>query len=179
MSLTRTERTDLVTLARRRSRVAKDDAKARAAAMKAEVEEALAREFKAEDDRWKKEVEAARIEVEKVQKLVTEKLIQEGVPKAFHPSLMIGWSYRGENSLNERRVELRRVATTRIDEKLKTAIAEIERATVQVETDLLLATSTETARKYLMSLPSSDELLPNEATPVIVAELMAGKNGGA
>lgn len=171
MSLTRTERTDLVTLARRRARVATNDAKARAALLKAEVEEALAREFSTQDERWKVEVEAAQLEVEKVQAKITADLVAEGVPKEFHPHLGMRWSARGSNSTNERRIELRRVAVSRIDETLKRAIAEIDRSIVEVETDLLLVTSSEVAREFLLGLPSAESLLPETTAPAVIAEL--------
>lgn len=174
MSLTRTERNDLVTLARRRARVATNDAKARAATLKAEIEESLAREFSSQDQRWKAEVAAAQVEINKVRAKIVEHLTAEGVPEQFHPYISLGWSPRGENSVNERCVELRKVATARIDEMLKLAVAEIERSTVTVETDLLLATSSETAREYLMGLPTSEALLPDAAAPAVVAELMGG-----
>lgn len=174
MSMTRTERNDLITLARRRARVATNDAKARAASLKAEVEEALAREFSAQDARWKVEVEAARAEIQKVQQRISEKLTEEGVPQDFHPFVSLGWSSRGSNSLNERRVELRRVATSRIDEMLKKAVAEIDRSTVSVETDLLAITSSDEAREHLMGLPTPEALLPDAVAPAVVAELTGG-----
>lgn len=176
MTLSRTERNDLVTLARRRARVAVNDAKARAAEMKAEVEEALAREFSSQDERWKHEIDAAWEQIQEVQAMISAKLSTEGVPDQFHPRVSLGWVSRGENVVNERRVELRRVATSRIDEMLKRATAEIERSTVEVETDLLLANSSEAAQHVLKTLPTPEALLPGSTAPSVVAELLGGES---
>jgi hypothetical protein len=57
---------------------------------------------------------------------IDEECERLGIPKQFRPGIAIGWRSHGENAVRERRVELRRVAQTRIAAIEKSARQEIE-----------------------------------------------------
>ena len=172
--MTRTERNDLISLARRRARVAKQDAKVRAATLTAKVEEQLSAVFKSEDDRWNDARRRVQAEVEAMNQRIAAQLLAEGLPERLHPRAEMGWSGRGENARASRRAELRLLAKARINEQLQTAVAEIERSTVQLEADMLAVTSGAEARNYLLGLPSAEALLPSTVAETTVAELTGG-----
>jgi hypothetical protein len=175
--MTRTARLDLVSLARRRARVAKQDAQAAAASMKAKVEEQLAATWDSQDERWRDARESAQAEINALNERIHTRLVAEGLPERFHPRAGLAWSSRGESAEAARRVELRRLAAARIDQRLKSAIADIDRAVVTIEADLLAVTSGEEARAYLLTMPSAAELLPQTVVDQVAAELLSGEAG--
>lgn len=171
--MSRTERNDLIGLARRRARVAKQDVEALAKAQIAEVEEQLAATFAADDVRWKDAIERTQKAVDELNQRISAELASEGLPKRFHPAAGVAWRQRGESSEPARRGELRRLARARIDEKLARSKADIDRAVVRVEADLLAVTTGDEAKEYLLGMPSADELLPKGFAAAVVAELLS------
>jgi hypothetical protein len=163
--MSRQDRAELKEAAKLKARVAKHRVAQLKADRIADFEELLATEFDPLDERWEDVVtEANRAIHEAIQKVnarIDEQL--PDVPKRYRPSVHggMGFMRRGENWLNERRVELRRVATTRYDEMAKHAIAEIEAKVAAVQIDLIeRGLSTAEAREYLASIPEPQELIP-------------------
>jgi len=63
--------------------------------------------------------------------------------------------------LAERRAELRRVAKTEVDRRLKTAQAAIKRASVETQERIVVSgLSSEAARAMLAAMPTPQQLLP-------------------
>ena len=87
----------------------------------------------------------------------------------------MGWSPRGENQLENRRKELRRVAETQAEAQEKTALAQIEYWSVQ-EQRQLLATGLESteARAFLDRRPKLEALMP--ALQLVDIERKANQN---
>jgi transketolase len=139
--MTRQERTDLITAAKLRARTAKAHTAKLKAERLADFEEQLATEYDPLDERWAEAVKeasaAAKASEEKINARIAEQL--PDVPERFRPSVQcdMAWRARGENFLNERRVELRRVATTRLDQLAKKALAAIEERTNELQIHLL------------------------------------------
>jgi hypothetical protein len=83
------------------------------------------------------------------------------VPERFAPSAMVGWMSRGQNASRERRAELRKVATTRIAADAKRAKVEIERASVELQGELVAGgLSSNDAKAFLARMPTAEALLP-------------------
>ncbi|RFA14237.1 hypothetical protein B7R21_06465 [Subtercola boreus] len=159
--MTRTERSDLAGLTRKRATVAKNQARQRAAELTAETEEQLSRVFAAEDVRWQAAIAKAKIALDAANTKIREELGAEGVPDNLLPSLTLGWRGRGESLDPHRRGELRTLARARIDAHLKTALATIEKSSVDVQTQLLAAgLTTGAAQAFLTAMPTPEELLP-------------------
>ena len=89
---------------------------------------------------------------------------------------MHGWYGRGENSTAERRVELRKVATTRIDALAKAAKTHIERRSVEIQTELLAGRlTTDAAQAFLAAMPTADQLMPVLDLGAIQRQIHAGE----
>ena len=84
------------------------------------------------------------------------------------PSLSVqSWWGRGENAIRSRRVELTRVAHSRIDQLQKESTLGLERRSAEIQTKIVAAAlESEAERIFLESMPSAEQLLP----PVTVEE---------
>jgi len=90
-----------------------------------------------------------------------ERLRDLGIPPEWAPGITCGWYGRGDNALAERRAELRRVAKTEVDRRLKTAQAAIKRASVETQERIVVSgLSSEAARAMLAAMPTPQQLLP-------------------
>lgn len=160
--LTTRERTNLSALVRKREKVAKTDAKQRAAELMANVEANLAARFKANNELWA----AVTIEAQKAVDVADREIMricrEIGVPEEFRPSLVLSWYSRGENADRERRAELRKAASTRITAMELAARTEIERRSLEAQTALLAGgLTTDAARAVLAALPTAESLMPS------------------
>jgi hypothetical protein len=79
----------------------------------------------------------------------------------------MGWYGGGENASRERRVELRKVAMTRIEAIGTRARAEINRASAEMQTELLTIGMSSEAKALLDRMPSASALMP----PLVVEEI--------
>jgi len=160
--MTNTELMKLVRILKLRTGVAKGDIDAVAAARKAHVEDQLAREFSAADERWKRIIADAQRHVDEAHEQIDKMMEAAGVPQQFRPRLHLGWSTRGENGDPQRRAELRKVAYTRIEADAQAAKASILRAQAENEADLLSGgiTSAE-GNARLAALPTPEQLIPS------------------
>jgi hypothetical protein len=160
-ALSRSEREDLLRVARLRLKVAKTAASQRAAELLAEFERLLAAEYSFDqDDTWREAKKQADATVVEAQAIIAERCRELGIPARFAPGLNCYWHGRGENGSKDRRNELRKVATTRIAAIEKAAIAEIERQGAEIQTRLLAIGMSEEAAGLLESMPSAAELMP-------------------
>jgi hypothetical protein len=160
--ITKAERADLLKVVRARERVAKSATSSRAADIKADFERQLAMIYKPEDDPiWKKLHQEADQIAQQCQAQVEQRCRKLGIPGWAAPGLHLSWYERGENASAKRRVELRRVAYSRIEAIEKTAKAEIERASVEIQTQLIAdGLLTSAAKTFLEQIPSAENLMP-------------------
>jgi hypothetical protein len=153
----------VLVLVRQGERVAKTDAAEYAATLLADFEAKLAAVYYPSDHpAWKTARKAADRAVAEANAAVAEVCRELGIPKAFAPGISAGWCSRGANASNERRSELRRVAKTEIEARVKRAQAAIARASVGAQERIIAAGLTsEAARALLAELPTPQQLLPN------------------
>ena len=159
--MTKGDREELKSLARQRARVEKAGVEARAAAMRAEVEEQLSAIFKATDEDWAHITAAASQAVKEADAQVAEICRQRGIPEDFRPRLDVQWWGRGANAEKSRRAELRKLAEREIEAQGKAAKLAIDRATLEVQTQLATAAlTTDAARAFLEGIPTLPQLMP-------------------
>jgi hypothetical protein len=157
------DRSDLAKLIRQRERVAKSDAKSRAARLKADAEMEMNTIFSAEDALWSDLVGLAQKGMEEINKQLAERAREVGLPKQVgSPRLGLRWGVADSSYLDrERRAEIRLMVNTRIADIEASAKAEIERRSLDAQTEILAGGLTsEAARAVLASLPSVEALMP-------------------
>jgi hypothetical protein len=161
--ISKIERQDLVRLIRQRERVLRSAAKHRSAELIADFENELGSEFAFDDDAvWAEAKRAAEAEVEKANRKIEGRCRELGIPPRFSPALHLQWTHRGcDNAIEQRRRELRRVATAKIQASEGKAIVEIEMACLQAQAELTVSSlTTEAARAFLENLPEVEALMP-------------------
>ncbi|NTF35533.1 hypothetical protein [Agrobacterium rubi] len=160
--MTRSDRETLVKIARQRERLAKGDAKARAAQLMADFEKQLDTRYRYDDNEvWSAAVEAAKVALKAAQEEVGRECARLGIPAAFAPSLNMGWASAGRQASKEERAEMRRIATKSVEAMLKTASTAIERRSVETQEQIMVGgLSSEEARQFLESMPTAENLMP-------------------
>lgn len=173
--MTKTEREELKLLARERARVAKHDAQRRTADLKAMVEVQIADAYSYNNDEtWNEVVKATREIVARAQTEVGEACENIGVPAGMQPMLTFDWQSRGPFQVAGAQQNLRRLANKRIEAQERAAIAEIDRAALEIQTNLVRAGLTsDTALDFLSAMPSVADLMP----AVTLDELEQPRNG--
>jgi hypothetical protein len=160
--MTSRERGELAKLIRHQERVLKSTAKQRSAELLAEFEQQIAAKYSFDDDdTWREAYAAAEAEIKRANERVAKRCRELGIPKAFAPSIDVHWYERGENMVNARRVELRKVAVTRIAALERTAITKIETMALEAHTEVIKdGIETQAARAFLDAMPPLDTLMP-------------------
>ncbi len=160
--MTKAERNDLLSIGRKRERVALDDADVRAAQLKTDFENHLSAIYSWDQHEKWAEVYAKAKEIERHGNSVVAEACRElGIPPQFAPSMTIGWRSRGENASASRRAELRRAAYAQIDEWCKTAKHVIRKRSAETQTNLLArGLTTAEAHLFLSAMPTPEELMP-------------------
>lgn len=170
-ALTTRERQDLGALIRRHEKLAKTAATQRAAELLADFERQLDTQYGFDsDETWRDAHTAATKAVQAAQEVVAARCAELGIPKAFAPTISgVSWFGRGQNAIKERRAELRRIATTRIDALRKAAVTQIEAESVRLQTEVVTTSLTsDHARAFLDRLPVIEQLMrPLEAKDLI------------
>jgi hypothetical protein len=178
--MTRTERQDLLQICRQRERVAKGEAVSMAARRKAEFEAQLAREYSwDESEIWKAAALAALEFTRQCSAQVAADCDKRGIPRWAQPRISEPYWYgRGENATRERRAELTRVANAKIDQHLKETVHAIQRASVEIQTQLVAGGLTSAdAKAFLESMPTPAQLMPVVTVEEIQKQL-AVEDGG-
>jgi hypothetical protein len=167
--MTKGEREELKRLARERARVAKHDAQSRTADLKAMFEHQLADAYSFNsEENWSSAVQIAREECASAQERIEERCKDLGIPLAMHPLIQFDWQSRGPDAVAGQQQNLRRAAHQRIAAQERAAIAEIDRAALEIQTQLVRAGLTsDTAIEFLLAMPSVNDLMP----PVNMDEL--------
>jgi hypothetical protein len=160
--MTAKDREELLKIVRLREKVAKSSAAARTAELLARFEADLASAYHWDEDAvWRQLHDEAEAAVRAADQALAARCKQLGIPPRFRPSLQVGWYERGENASRARRVELRKVAETRLAAQAQQAKAAIEHASVEVQTEIVAGglASTE-ARAFLERMPTIEALMP-------------------
>jgi len=159
--ITKSDRDAIIRVLKMREATAKTEADQRAAELIADFEAQLAAEHKANAPAWADLTEQASKGIAELDAELARRCRELGIPEDWRPSLTLGWSARGENASKARRVELRKVAETRIEAQRKKALAFIARQHTELATQVV-AGSLESgeAKAFLDTLPSMDRLLP-------------------
>ena len=175
--MTKGERDDLMRLVRGREKVLKTAAGSRASEMMAEFEENISAIYNFDSDIvWKQIYQEAASHVIELRKKIVERCDALKIPEEFRPTLGIYWQARGENMVNERRIELRRKAKTSAEAMEQRARAEIERLSVEAQTEILSSgLETDAARMFLEKMPSMDKLMPALEAFKMVEEIDAAR----
>lgn len=160
--MTKTEREELKRLARERARVAKADAHRRTADLKAMFEQELLTMYDYNrDEVWKQAVEEAQAAAKVAQEKIAARCEELGIPVAFAPTVNFSWQAQGPVAIAYEQADIRRAAYKRIEAQERGAIAEIDRAALAIQTDLVRAGLTSgMAVEFLDAMPSVAELMP-------------------
>jgi hypothetical protein len=115
--MTKTERRELLELARARAKLAEAEVDSRTAAQEANFEAHLATRFHwASDSVWKQAREAAQDAISQADEITQRRSQELSIPSPFAPSIANPyWTGRGKNMIRERRTELTKVAHSRFD----------------------------------------------------------------
>lgn len=177
------EREDLQRLVRQREKVLKSAAKQRSAELLADFENQLGSVYSFDQDEvWAQATKAAEVEVAKAQQRVAARCAELGISKRFAPELSLSWYSRGENAVKGRRIELRKMAETRVEAIERKAIVDIELASVTAQTEIAKAGLTSaTAVAFIEKLPAVETLMPKlsfeeiagEADPPVAEQLVS------
>lgn len=161
-TMTRADRETLVKIARQRERVAKTEAKERAARLMADFEKQLDRRYSYDENAiWQTATDIASKTVADANAQIAEECARLGIPKEFAPTLDLDWRERGRNSMKNERAEMRRVATREVDAIEKGARSMIERRSVETQEKIMIGGLTsEDARLFLESMPTAEALMP-------------------
>ncbi|WAP69300.1 hypothetical protein [Jiella pelagia] len=161
-TMTRTDRETLIKIARQRERVAKSEAKERAAHLLSDFEAQMDRRYSYDENAvWEKATEAVNAVVADAKKAIAEECRRLGIPAEFAPGITAGWYGRGRNASKSERVEMRRIAQRQIDAAEKSARTAIERRSVEIQEQIMVSGLTsDDARSFLESMPSADTLMP-------------------
>ena len=171
-TMTKGEREDLQRLVRQREKVLKSKAKQRSTELMADFGNQLGSIYSYDsDETWKEAARLAREEVAKAAAKIAARAAELGIPKDFAPGLNLEWYGRGSNAVKQRRVELRKMAETRIAAIESAAIVEIELQSVQAQTDIAAnGLTSEAALAFLARLTPVEDLMPK-----LSYEQVAGK----
>jgi hypothetical protein len=162
MSMTKTEREQLIRLARLRAKQAKTEAVQREKVLLSEVEDLMTVEFQAQDQLWAEAVAIAEEAAGKANALIVARCVDLGIPAKDAPELELGWRRRSpEFSNRERRAELRRLAQTKLTALTSTAKVLIDGRLLETETALITGgLESGEAREFLSAMPTAAELMP-------------------
>jgi hypothetical protein len=158
-ALSRNETHDLGMIIKDRAKVLKAHAEEQAAACMADFERKLATVYTWDQDvTWKAATERAQQVCREAQAEVAKRCKELGIPETFAPAIGMTWQGRGENALNQRRMELRRVAESSIKAMTKAAITKIEKQSLDLRTQVVtMGLVSAEAKMFLESLAPVEE----------------------
>lgn len=160
--MTKSERSELAQLIRKRERVMKAQASERSAVMLAEFDAQSASIYSFNDDKvWAAANASAKLAVEKARLEIAERCREMGIPPEFAPDLNMSWYSRGQNAVAARRAELRKMAKSRIDAIEAGAKTKIERLSLNAQTEIISSgLESVAALEFLERMPPIETLMP-------------------
>jgi len=182
-TMTKDERENLQRLVRQREKVLKSAAKQRSAELIADFENQMGQQYSFDQDEvWEQAIKATEAVIAEAQRKVHMRCRELKIPDRFAPKLEVSWYGRGENALECRRKELRRMAQTQVEAIEQKAVVEIELSCLKAQEQLALAGLTsDAARLFVERLPSVETLMPKlsfteiagEAEPPVAEQLIS------
>lgn len=162
MAMTKGERDDLLRLVRQRERVLKSAAEKRSADMLADFEKKCTEKYPfASDEVWAKAKDMADKAVLEADRMIAERAAEMGIPDEFRPAIRHAYFERGEGAFKSRQGELRRLAKAQIEALEKAARVEIERMSVNAQTEIIAhGLSSDAAKAFLAQMPTVEKLMP-------------------
>jgi hypothetical protein len=159
--MTKGEREDLQRLVRQREKALKSAAKQRSTELLADFENQMLAEYSFDqDETWAEATKLAEAEVAKAQARVAARCRELGIPDRFAPDLNLRWQHGGTYcTVESRKRDLRRMATTRIAALEQAALVRIELDSVTAQTATAGLTS-EASLVFLAKLKPVEELMP-------------------
>ena len=173
ISMSKGERDDLWRLIQQRERVLKSAAKQRSAELLADFENQIASEYAFDDDAvWQEAAKAADQSITKAKLQIAARCRELRIPEGFAPTLELVWHHRGhDNMVEQRKVELRKLATSRIEAMGRKAIIEVEMQSLNGQTQIAASGLTSAAaRSFIAQLPAVKELMPRLAYSEVSGE---------
>ncbi len=160
--MTSAERSDLRSLIRQRAKFMKTQATQRGLELMAEFERQLQTYFSFDQDEiWETAYREAEKAAQDASAQIAKRCREMGIPEKFAPSLGFGWRGQGQNATKQERVELRREGKARIVAMEAAAKTEIERISVESQTELIAdGLTSEAAQTFLQQMPSAETLMP-------------------
>lgn len=159
--MTQGERGNLLSVARKREKVAKTQVDARAAELLADFERQMASKYSYNsDETWKQVMDDASKALVAADEAIKARCEELGIPAEYRPGMEMRWYDRGENAVERRQTELRRVAKSRIREITESAKHRIEAASADVQERILTSGLGEEAREALSGMPTPAQLMP-------------------
>jgi hypothetical protein len=157
--LSRNETHDLSMIIKDRAKVLRAHAEEQAAACMADFETKMATVYTWDQDEvWRKATQEAMRVVHESEATIAARCKELGIPAAFAPTLTASWQGRGQNMLEQRRAELRRVAKASIDSMTKAAITKIEKQALDLRTQVVgMGLLSPDAKMFLESLAPVEE----------------------
>jgi hypothetical protein len=161
--MTKGEREELKSLVRQRAKVARSLAAQRAAELRSDFERQLDASYSYDQDAiWQESYKVAKQVADEAQERVHARCRELGIPDEFAPKIVMGWARQGQQATKERRGELRKIAHVQIEAIEKAARTEIERASVDVQTELVAhGLTSEAAKQFLAKMPAVETLMPS------------------
>jgi hypothetical protein len=159
--LSRNETHDLGMIIKDRAKVLKAHAEEQAAACMADFERKLATVYTWDQDAtWKQAAQRAKQVVDEAQAEVAKRCKELGIPETFAPAIGLTWQGRGENALNQRRMELRRVAESAIRAMTKAAVTKTEKQSLELRTQVVtMGLVSAEAKMFLESLAPVEDAM--------------------
>lgn len=159
--LHRSETHDLRMILKDRAKVLRAHVAERAATLLADFEHSMATIYAWDDDEvWQKAATKASEVVLAAQSTINERCKELGIPARFAPELELTWRGRGENALDYRRAELRRVAEQKIEAMKKAAEFKIEKMSLDLQTQVVaMGLCTDEAKLFLTSIAPIEEAM--------------------
>lgn len=160
--MTKSERSELGQLIRKREKVMKSQAAERAAQMLAEFDTQSAQIYSFDDDKvWSQANALAEKAIDESNKKISARCKELGIPSEFSPHLEMGWRERGQNEVAGRRAELRRMASSRIKAIEAETCRKIEQMSLIAQTEVIAnGLRSQAAREFLEKMPSLETLMP-------------------
>ena len=160
--MTRDQQHELLVLIRARETVALADAREYRATLIANFEGKLAAIYKPHDHPiWQQAYSEAESAARDARARIAATFRELGIPAAWAPGLTIVWFGRGENAASRRRAELRRVAASEAEKRLRAAEAAIKRNSAEVQAQIVRARlSSAAAHALLATIPAPEQLMP-------------------
>lgn len=162
-AMTKTEREELKRLARERARVAKADAERRSADLKAAFEQQIVSFYEYDrDEVWEQLHNEIQQQLVETNEKLRVRAVELGIPSNFAPTVSFTWNARNPRyEVQQSQAEVRRAAYAQITAMERTAKHEIDRAALDVQTQLVSeGLTTGRAVEFLGAMPTVEALMP-------------------